>query len=303
MNRLQPIGVSLALMAGFMLALVGALIYFIAGMGHSTYLVSDGVHVAVRYLDKPRYDMHLQGVIFTVSFLLAGGLLLLLALLPERERRAVMLDEAPQPARRPAGPGAAPQPAQATAAAPAAQAAAQPAQASQAAQAAPASQASQAAPQTSPLSIESGEVIEEPAPPPAEPKAERAGVSVEEEVLRTAGREDDLPSVDFGESRFEDTGDEDVVYGSGRVNEDSMWDFVQQYPDSAVKFLYRKTLDNKPLSPTEEDIYRNWEMRGMTRARIRQIVLDLMRWQSLPDNFPHEIWRELRDQIYELKAR
>ena len=81
-----------------------------------------------------------------------------------------------------------------------------------------------------------------------------------------------------------------------------MWDFVQQYPDTAVKFLYRKTLDNKPLSPTEEDIYRNWELRGMSRAKVREIVLEIMSWQSLPDNFPHEIWRELRDQIYEMKV-
>ncbi len=106
----------------------------------------------------------------------------------------------------------------------------------------------------------------------------------------------------YGGSRFDDSGEEDVVYGDGRISEDAAWEFIQQFPDSAVKFLYRKNLDNKPLSPTEEDIYRNWEMRGLTRAKVREIVLELMGWPSLPDSFPHEIWRAVRDQVFELRT-
>jgi len=301
MNRLQPLRFSMVVLVLFMGALVGGSFYFIVGMGHTTYLVTDGVRVGMQYLDKPRYDMHLQGLIFSLSFLIAGALLLLLVILPDREGRAARGGEAPpQPRRRPDQAGEAPQPA-------AAAAAPQPAQA--APPAAPLPQA-QAAASTSPLSIESGEGEAEPAAAPAQPQPQaqaqpqRPGVSVEEEVLQSAAAApEDLPTVDFGDSRFEDTGEEDVVYGNGRVTEDAVWEFVQQYPDSAVKFLYRKTLDNKPLSPTEEDIYRAWEQRGMSRAKVREIVLEIMRWQSLPDNFPHEIWRELRDQIYEIKTR
>ena len=121
--------------------------------------------------------------------------------------------------------------------------------------------------------------------------------------LGEAPAEGDFDIDDLPESPYEDTGDEDVVYGNGRVTDDSVWDFIHNYPDSAVKFLYRKNLENKPLTPGEEDIYRRWEMRGMTRAKVRQFVLEVMGWKSLPDDFPHNIWRDLRDQIFELKER
>ena len=88
-----------------------------------------------------------------------------------------------------------------------------------------------------------------------------------------------------------------------RQTDDSMWEFIQSYPDSAVKFLYRKSLENKPLAPTDEDIYRNWEKRGMTRAKVRELVLTIMNWKSLPSDFPHNIWRDLRDKIYELQTK
>ncbi|HKJ00600.1 MAG TPA: hypothetical protein VKB51_19175 [bacterium] len=296
MNRLQPVSFTVVVLGAFLVALLAGAIYFMAGISESTYLVTDGVHLATHYLDKPRYDMQLQGLIFSLSFLIAGALLLLMVMLPDQERRRGTYEEAPpQPRRRPEqAPAAQPAPA------PAAEGAPQPQPAAQAAP--PPSQQ----PSGSPLSIEEAEAAAAPSGPPPAPQAQaqpqRTGVSVEEEVLRSAASEDDLPMVDFGDSRFDDTGEEDVVYGAGRITEDAVWDFVQQYPDSAVKFLYRKTLDNKPLSPTEEDIYRNWEMRGMSRAKVREVVLEIMRWQSLPDNFPHEIWRELRDQIYELRT-
>ena len=70
-----------------------------------------------------------------------------------------------------------------------------------------------------------------------------------------------------------------------------------------MKFLYRKTLDNKPLSTVDEEIYRQWEQRGMTRSKVREMVLEIMSWRSLPDDFPHNIWRELRDQVFDMKTR
>jgi len=297
MNRLQPVRLSVLVLICFMAALAGGMVYFIMGMSHSTYLVTNGVTIMVRYLDKPRYDMQLQGLIFSLSFLIAGGLLLLMVVIPDSEQRYSGPDAAPQPRRRPEQ---APQPAAQADPQLAAQAAPQPAAPQPAGQAAP-QPASQAAQQSSPLTIEAGE-SEAPPPEAPAPQPPRPGVSMDEEVLQTVGA-DDLPNVDFGENRFDDAGDEDVVYGNGRITEDAAWGFVQEYPDSSVKFLYRKTLDNKPLTPAEDDIYRNWEMRGMTRAKVREIVLEIMRWQSLPDNFPHEIWKELRDEIFEIKSR
>lgn len=316
MNRLQPISLSAAFLVCFIAALAGGAIYFVVGMGHSTYLVSNGVTLTTHYLNKPRYDMQLQGLIFALVFLVAGVLLLLLIALPDQELRGGARGEGPpQPRRRPAPAPAearpAPQAAPAPHAAPAAAAAPQPAAPQAAPQPPPQPAAAPAAPQPqaghgpgSPLTIDAEEPEAQPAAPPPQPPPvpERPGVSVEEEVLQSAASADDLPNLDFGDNRFDDTGEEDVVYGTGRIQEDAVWDFVQQYPDSSVKFLYRKTLDNKPLSPTEEDIYRGWELRGMSRAKVREVVLEIMSWQSLPDNFPHEIWRELRDQIYEMKT-
>jgi hypothetical protein len=141
----------------------------------------------------------------------------------------------------------------------------------------------------------------ETAPAPA--AAAKEPHSVDEEVLQASEVvEEDLPPTDVPD-RYEDTGEDDVIYGSGRVTDDSIWEFIQAYPDSAVKFLYRKTLENKALPPTDEDIYRRWELRGMTRAKVREFVLAIMGWKTLRDDFPHNIWRELRDQIFEMQQK
>ena len=286
----------ISLMAFFIAALVFGGLIFLTGMNDSAYLVNDGVSYGVQYVDKPRYDSNLQGFIFALVFLAAGLLVLLMVILPNQEAAAATYQPAPppQPRRRAAPATPAPQPAPA----------ARPAAAPPAPRPAPAQPAAEAAPPPAAAPAQTVELeAEEPPPPPApapkpEPKAPEK--SVEEEVL--SGNEgadfEDLP-----DSRYEDSGENDVVYGTGRVTDDSVWDFVQTYPDSAVKFLYRKTLENRALAPTEEDIYRRWEIRGMNRAKVREIVLEIMGWKTLPDDFPHNIWRELRDQIFDMKTR
>jgi len=98
-----------------------------------------------------------------------------------------------------------------------------------------------------------------PAPAPA-PKTPEVPVDI------AAQQESALaePPVDLPTARPELSGEEDVVYGNGPTTEDSIVEFIQNYPDSAVKFLYRKNLDNRPLPPVEEDIYQHWERRGMS---------------------------------------
>ena len=293
---MQPIRFYIVVLGVFLAALIVGALFFVSGMSGASYLVSDGVGYGMNYIDKPSYDNHLQGLIFTLSFLAAGFLLFFLVLLPDRQGAFAQPQAAlpPQPRRRPAAPA---QPA------PAAQAAPAP-------QAAPAAQAEPEAPlegeelpaegaPTVEIETEGGAVSGAPVtqPPPAEPAQ-----SVDEEVL-TSEKPDEFEIEDLPDSRFDESGDEDVVYGNGRVTDDSVWDFIHDYPDSAVKFLYRKTLENKNLSPNEEDIYRKWEMRGMSRAKVREYVLEIMGWQSLPDDFPHNIWRELRDQIFEFKSK
>ncbi len=300
---MQPIRFYIIVLGVFLAALIVGALFFISGMSGASYLVSDGVGYGMHYLDKPSYDSHLQGLIFTLSFLAAGILLFLLVLLPDRRGAFAQPQAAlpPQPRRRPAAP--APQAAPATQAAPAPQAA-------PATQAAPAPQAEPEAPAEgeeppaeSPPTAEieaSGDAVN--GAPVTQPPSAETGRSVDEEVL-TSNEPGKFDIEDLPDPRFDDSGDEDVVYGNGRVTDDSIWDFIHDYPDSAVKFLYRKTLENKNLSPNEEDIYRKWEMRGMSRAKVREYVLEIMGWKSLPDDFPHNIWRELRDQIFEFKSK
>ncbi|MDH4246238.1 MAG: hypothetical protein OEW39_00290 [Deltaproteobacteria bacterium] len=135
----------------------------------------------------------------------------------------------------------------------------------------------------------------------AEAGTEAAAAPKEPEVKVVRRSEFKAP---MGESSSRDAGgDDDVVYGTGPVTLDSVWEYVQNYPDSAVKFLYRKNLDNKPLSSGDDEIYRKWEKRGLTRNVLREVVLELMGWDALPDDYPHNIWRALRDQIFEMQAK
>lgn len=285
---MQPTRFYIAVIGFFLAALVFAGLFFLTGMNDASYLVNDGGGYGLRYIDKPNYDSHLQGLIFVISFLGAGILLVLLMILPNQEVAMAQApaSAAPQPRRRTAAPQPAaapqPQPQQQQVAAP------QPAGAQEQEQ-----QPGAAAGQST-VEIEGPAAQEGAAEPPAP--------SVEAEV-QVAAQDEEAAIEDIPESRFDDTGDEDVVYGNGRVTDDSIWEYIHDYPDSAVKFLYRKSLENKPLTPNEEDIYRKWELRGMTRAKVRQYVLEIMGWKALPDDFPHNIWRELRDQIFELRAR
>ncbi|MCZ6474159.1 MAG: hypothetical protein O6934_12025 [SAR324 cluster bacterium] len=282
---MQPIRFYIGVIGFFLAALVAGVFYFLIGMGNASYLVNDGVGYGMHYIDKPSYDSNLQGLIFTISFLTAGGLLMFMVLMPDQQSEAARAQryDPPQPRRRqaaPQPPAPRPQPVAAPEPAP--------------------SVADQDSSVSPTVEIDADSLAEAAAPPEA-PEPEPA-MSVDEEVL-SADEADEFDIEEVSDSRYDDTGDEDIVYGNGRVTDESIWEFVQDYPDSAVKFLYRKTLDNKSLTPSEEDIYRRWEMRGMTRAKVREFVLETMGRKSLPDDFPHNIWRELRDQIFEMKSR
>jgi len=288
MDRLQPVRFYIAIVGFFVAAMVGATFFFLVEMDNATYFVTDGVNVGVHYLDKPGFDGGLQGFIFAVTFLLAGGLLVLLIMLPNGRpvgRRYMAPMESPQPA------------------------AAMPSRAG-------------ARYHDDYEGMEEDVVLGPPAEAMGVPHAEESHAKSSPLVIATdedgmESREapmaapsipdvsdkefSDLPDFEAPGYRSDETGEDDVVYGNGRVTDDSAWEFVQTYPDSAVKFLYRKNLDNKALSPGDEEVYREWEMRGLTRAKVREIVLEIMRWDSLPEDFPHNIWRELRDQIYEMR--
>lgn len=285
----------IGVMGFFLAALIFGLLFFLTGMAESTYSINDGIGYGLRYIDKPKYDANIQGVIFAVAFIVAGCLMILLVILPDKEHlQRLAAVEPPQPRRRPQGSQQ------------------QTMQQQQAVQQPP-QPAAGGAPPLRPTPTESTGSVEisqdaeggfsESAPPVAAVQpastARPPKTTVEEDVLMSeAEMEDDLPIMEF-----DDANEEDVVYGAGRVTDDSMWSFIETYPDSAVKFLYRKTLENKALAPTDEDIYRKWEARGMTRSKVRALILELMGWETLPEDFPHNIWKSLRDQIFEMHSR
>ena len=94
-------------------------------------------------------------------------------------------------------------------------------------------------------------------------------------------------------------GDDDVVYGSGPVSDVAIMQFVHKFPDSALKFLFRKQLDGKALLNSEEEIYQGWEKRHMTRGKVKGYIQTLMGWKDFPKKPLYEIWREIRDHIFE----
>lgn len=114
--------------------------------------------------------------------------------------------------------------------------------------------------------------------------------------------EDDFDDFDdmHGSEKADDAGDTDVIFGTGRVTEESTVEFIHNHPDSAIKFLYRKNLDGKPLQPSEDEIYQGWQKRGLSRGRVRDYVLQVMEWDSLPEQPLMDTWSQLRDQIFEL---
>ncbi len=307
MNGSQSAKIYMVAMLALLTALLVGAVFFLAGMQSSSYLVSNGAEYSLQFIDQPRYEWHLVGLVYSAVFLLASLFLLAIVAIPDERILAAFrrVPVPPQPRRR-RGPAVTPE-ALAEAAAPLREApppaAAPPAPPPAAPPAAPAPPEPGAP--VAPVAAEAPEVptaTEAAAPvqpPPARPTS-APDVPVDEAVQQEA--EPEISAADLPEASPDISGEEDVVYGNGPVTEESIFDFIQSYPDSAVKFLYRKNLDNRPLPPIEEDIYQRWERRGMSRGKVRQLVLELMEWERLPDDFPHSIWMRIRDRIYDLQT-
>ncbi len=97
--------------------------------------------------------------------------------------------------------------------------------------------------------------------------------------------------------------DSDVVFGDGRIEQNSMTKFVSNYPDSTIKFLLRKSLDGRPLPDGYDEIYLNWENRGLSRGRLKKYLFKLMEWQDFPDIPVLDVVRKIRERHFELRAK
>ena len=112
----------------------------------------------------------------------------------------------------------------------------------------------------------------------------------------------DLEDLEFEEESSNNSNEEaNVVYGTGPVTQEAFKEFVQQNPDSALKFMFRRDLTEKGLPPEVLQIYEGWEERGLKRGHIRKYVLALMEWDNLPSGQTIlELSSELKDKIYEV---
>lgn len=97
--------------------------------------------------------------------------------------------------------------------------------------------------------------------------------------------------------------DSDVVFGDGSIELKSMIKFVGNYPDSTIKFLLRKNLDGRPLPTGYEEIYLNWESRGLSRGRLKKYLFKLMEWEDFPDMPVLDVVRIIRERHFDLKEK
>jgi len=95
----------------------------------------------------------------------------------------------------------------------------------------------------------------------------------------------------------------DVVFGDGRIDQKSMSNFVANYPDSTLKFLMRKNLDGRPLPAGYEEIYSQWENRGLSRGRLKKYLFKLMEWENFPDIPVHDVVNKIREHQYFLEIK
>ncbi|MGK5091890.1 hypothetical protein WDW89_07700 [Deltaproteobacteria bacterium TL4] len=113
-------------------------------------------------------------------------------------------------------------------------------------------------------------------------------------------KEDDF-EVDEDSQRTGELIESDVVYGTAHITDESIMEFIYNYPDSALKFLFRKQMDGTPLSKPVQTIYEEWQKRGLSRNKLRQGILQLMEWSQLPKASIEELYSMLRDKLYDLK--
>ena len=103
--------------------------------------------------------------------------------------------------------------------------------------------------------------------------------------------------------RDEDDEDNDVVFGDGQIDSKSISRFVKSFPDSAIKFMFRKNLDGRNLPVEYEEIYINWEKRGLSRGRLKKYLFKLMKWDNFPDIPILEVVQRIKDRQYDLKGK
>ena len=263
-----------------LLIAISALFYgaysFFSGMNTHSVLIQNGTEPSRKIINHYKYDLNLKGLIFSLTFLASGISLFTMIVLPDKKKAAAQAKMArSQSYLEPQG-----------------------------SRIAEVAEAEASRIQTDSDVIKGMQGIDAAPPPPI--IEERAGEpAVEAREVRAPVIEEKISEPDLSMESLVDLSDEEdsVVYGSGLISNEAIVSFVNNYPDSAVKFLYRRNLDGKSLTSTEIKIYKAWESRGMSQAKVKQYILSIMDWDKLPDEYLYSIWSKLRDRIFDLKLR
>ena len=109
------------------------------------------------------------------------------------------------------------------------------------------------------------------------------GFEVDEEII---GNEDQLEA--------------DVVYGNGRITEESTIAFLKDYPESALKFLLDREANGKPLSAETIKIHNRWKQRGLFRQKLYQYICEIMNWDQIPKDNIAKLFAEIEDKVLDL---
>ena len=110
----------------------------------------------------------------------------------------------------------------------------------------------------------------------------------------------DLSNSLYNKPLYSDSYDTDVVFGTKKITLESMKNFVIEYPDSALKFIFKKNLDGRPLISEIEEIYFKWEKRGLSKKEIKKYMLEIMKQNEFPDFPMQKLLKILREKIYEI---
>ena len=122
------------------------------------------------------------------------------------------------------------------------------------------------------------------------------------EEIKDDEKDEDF-SLEITESNGRINYNNDVVLGEGPISDDSISKYVEDYPDSAIKFLLRKNLDGRPLPFEYEEIYKKWESRGLSRGRLKKYLFKLMQWEEFPDSSVLDILKTIREHLFDMKEK
>ena len=93
----------------------------------------------------------------------------------------------------------------------------------------------------------------------------------------------------------------DIVFGKGPITEETTRNMILDYPDSVLKFLQGKDLDERPLSPDISGIHGIWRERGLRKDILQKYFLHFMDWpDGIPSSTMLELLSDVRDKIRKL---